>query len=107
MVTRVLRAVWLLSTAGLLAFTLATWNQAENRDLDLFMTWGMIVAAFPSSFAVVYICGALLMWAGTAIPTGRLGIALVWCVFFGAGYLQWFVLIPKLLRSRRRTDMRR
>lgn len=55
----------------------------------------LAVLTFPAGFVPVFLWW-LLVWNGIATPSE--GVAAVMPVFIAAGYLQWFVWIPKLAR---------
>lgn len=55
----------------------------------------LAVLTFPAGFVPVLLWW-LLVWSGIATPSE--GVAAVMPVFIAAGYLQWFVWIPKFVR---------
>jgi hypothetical protein len=66
--------------------------------------WAMVALGFPASLAASLVMASLLTLA-EAVPVLQsislpswLGLPLVWCAFCAAGYLQWFVLVPRVWR---------
>ena len=86
-------ATWLTLAAALLGGTL--WLlQNGHADADLLLVYGVSVLSFPMGL----ISGPLT--AQLSWPAGRALTTALWVVAIGAGFLQWFVLIPMLLKAR-------
>lgn len=63
--------------------------------------WAMVALGFPASLAVSLAIASMFSLAQfvpmiqpTSVPVW-LGLPLIWCAFCAAGYLQWFVLVPR------------
>jgi hypothetical protein len=96
------RHVWLVLTiaSGIAAAILLDGN--ANRDVDLLLTWAMVVLCFPTSLLAVPIIAALSHLAESqlaALPK-LAGMGLWWGVFFLFGVVQWYVLFPRILKWR-------
>ncbi len=65
----------------------------------------MLLLAFPVSLLVAGLFAALAMLQEQSgvplldwIGSNHLGLCVMWLAFFAAGYVQWFVLLPRLCR---------
>jgi hypothetical protein len=80
---------------------------ASDWQMDEGLAFEMMVLSFPSSFAVAIgltSTGAILGLFGVALPApSRLEMTCTWFLFLVAGYVQWFVLVPRFLARRKRT----
>ena len=69
------------------------------------LAFEMMVLSFPSSFAVaigLVSTGAILGLFGLALPApSRLEMTGTWFLFVVAGYVQWFVLVPRFIARKR------
>ena len=81
----VLAVVSLLSAQVLLG--------AGNKDADIVMAYGTAVLSFPLGLLAGPIAAAF------KIPGGMTGTALLWAIGIAIGYMQWFVLLPSLIRA--------
>ncbi|HWR54628.1 MAG TPA: hypothetical protein VN428_26200 [Bryobacteraceae bacterium] len=91
----ILKVGWLLACALVLARVLAY----RNDDARLVEFYMMLVLSWPASLAAVWGYAAMLDW----IPCdGVAGILLMWFFFFIVGYLQWFRVVPFVVRRVRR-----
>jgi hypothetical protein len=99
-----LKAGWVAITLVLLTFTCLKVDSAQNRDLDLLLTWSMILLCFPSSLLGISINASLGFGAHEiiAMMPRWLQICLTWAVFFVLGYVQWFILLPTAFQKWRR-----
>jgi hypothetical protein len=80
---------------------------ASDWQVEEGLAFEMIVLSFPSSFAVAIglaSTGAILGLFGLALPaSSRLEMTCTWFLFVVAGYVQWFVLVPRFLARRKKT----
>lgn len=90
---RVAYAIWIALAAVLLAGTLSLLKSGKS-DADLLLAYGTAVLAFPLGLIAGPITGQLSMPAGPPQTT------LLWALAISAGGLQWFVLVPMLVRAR-------
>jgi hypothetical protein len=99
------KVVWLLLAFGILAFTLYVYDGTPaTRDVELILLYGMLVLSFPVSLIAALAVGAAgylaeALGSRFSIPTGYLTLAFEWLILLGLGYLQWFVLLPRLWRA--------
>jgi hypothetical protein len=95
---RVLATLWLLCAAGLLVFA---YVQQGIHDMPVALTWFLILLALPIGFAAAPVVG--IAWSSLAANAG-LGYhpfwhsLPLWVVVVSLGYLQWFVVVPKMFR---------
>ncbi len=96
---------WLLLATGVFLFSLWIYDgTSATQDAELILAYGMLTLSFPASQVVLLILGAIgylaETWGGSfSIPMNYLTLVLEWLVFLGAGYMQWFVLLPWLWRK--------
>jgi hypothetical protein len=76
------------------------WKTEENLGFE------MMVLSFPASYLVVagfIVAGAALGLIGLRLPpSSRVEMTSGWLLFVIAGYAQWFLLVPRLLKLRRK-----
>lgn len=103
----VLTANW--ASEGMRRFAYALWGamavvllggallllKSGRSDADLLLTYGVAILAFPLGLVAGPIAGQFSMTAGLLQTT------VIWTLAVGIGCLQWFVLIPMLLRPRK------
>jgi hypothetical protein len=97
---RLLAAAWLLFCLGALVFA---WEKRQLKDMPEALVLLMGFASAPVSFAVAPLVGWLQGLAKSAfsIPYDHFtAIVPVWLALSIAGYLQWFLLLPRLFRKR-------
>jgi hypothetical protein len=89
------RAAWIGIAAVVLLVALGLDGRAQS-DTWIFLTWAMLVLTFPAGLGVSL--GHLAAGVDLSMTIGNSYFALVveWLVYFGLGYLQWFVLLPWL-----------
>ena len=89
------RATWIVLSIALLASTLLLLRSGKS-DADLLLAYGTAILSFPLGLIAGPLTGQFSMPAGLSLTT------LLWALSIGAGYLQWFVLIPMFLKARAR-----
>jgi hypothetical protein len=76
------------------------WQMEEGLAFE------MLFFSFPSSFVVAVglaLTGAILGLFGLALPSSiRVEMTATWFLFVVAGYSQWFILLPRFLKRRKR-----
>ena len=98
----ILRIGWLLLCIGLVALFSVTYNETSHRDNDIVLGYFLIALAFPASLLSIWLVGwvielpYLLFGTNISIPGGWMGMLLTSPLIIVAGYLQWFVLVPRL-----------
>ena len=98
------KGLWMMLAVAVLGITL----YLGGPDADIAMVWAMLLLGFPGSVLVTYCyAGIAFVWhtyiAGPqALEGGRglfsLFVTVVWTGFFLVGYVQWFVLLPFVVR---------
>ncbi len=106
MLARVLRICWVLCSVTVLAITLVRYAPGPASDAGIFLVSGMLFLAFPVSLLVAGLFTLLvLLQERSGVPlldwigSNYLGFFVMWLAFFAAGYMQWFVLLPRLCRA--------
>lgn len=96
---------WLSMATGVLVFTFYLYDGTPiTHDAELILLYGMLALSFPASQLVALILGSVgyiaEKWGvDLSIPMSYMTLAVEWLIFLGAGYLQWFVLLPWLWRK--------
>jgi hypothetical protein len=79
---------------------------SSDWQMEEGLAFQMMVLSFPSSFLVAVglaLTGAILSLFGLALPaSSKLEMAGTWFLFVVAGYVQWFILLPRFLERRKR-----
>jgi EamA domain-containing membrane protein RarD len=112
------KIVWILAQVLWLAICLAALIDAYKSYRDI-SDWQveeglgieMMVLSFPGSFAVVagfILTGMLLRLFGLALPaSSKPEMIATWAFFVAAGYIQWFLLVPKFPRWWKNSQQKR
>jgi hypothetical protein len=104
--SKTVKIVWTATCLLVLAVTIYGSKLPESRDNGLVMVLAMAVLCFPSAYVIAYAYSGIssLSPAGLLARGGESYIAFVitWLGFFAAGYVQWFVLLPMVIRNLRR-----
>jgi len=120
MMKRITRAIWLSLCLAVLGLALVAWfsnpDSMRHHVVEFLVHW-MSILGFPATWlavlAMAYGMRALYELTGVAVPGGLPGLLSYWCILVLAGYLQWFVLVPRSIsrvregRSRRLPSLRR
>ena len=96
------RVMWLAICVTALVNAYKGYQGSSDWKLEEGLAFEMMVLSFPAFFLV----GAALILVGTglglfslALPaSSRPEMMVIWFLFVAAGYVQWFVIVPKLLR---------
>jgi hypothetical protein len=79
----------------------------SDWQMDEGLAFQMLVLSFPSSFAVAVglaLTGAMFGLFGLALPSSsKVEMTATWFLFVVAGYAQWFILLPRFLKRRKRS----
>jgi hypothetical protein len=111
------KLVWVLAQVLWLAICLASligaykayrgvsdWQVEEDLGLE------MMALSFPASFVVVaglILAGMLLGLFGLGLPaSSKPEMIATWVLFVTAGYIQWFIVVPRIPRWWRRTQQK-
>lgn len=106
MLVKVLKIGWVICSLLALVVTLTRYAPGPASDIGIFLIYSMLFLAFPVSLLVAGLFALLaLIQEQLGVPlldligSNYLGLSVMWLAFFVAGYLQWFVLAPWLLRK--------
>lgn len=91
-VLRIIRFAWLTMTALVLTVGIVLGGEAG----DTVLTYAMVVLSFPCSLVAAPLAGSIL--GGLTTQVG--GLVVFWMALLCVGYVQWFVLLQRLLRGR-------
>lgn len=99
---RTATALWLILSLAVLALSLGGGNHPRPGEADLLLVLGMAVLGFPTTAGLalaeaeamrrLYECCEIIY------PRGDLVRIVRWAVYFGVAALQWYVLVPMLMR---------
>lgn len=107
---RTLNTAWFVIWCAALLVTLWGTTYQSQRDLDLVLTWFMIVISFPSSLLTVFITSGLsYLWHEVFHFVGYSKIAEIiinWLIFVSVGWFQWFVVVPWIISKVRKRHRR-
>ncbi len=100
---RYLKIAWISVCILLLVVTIYLFDGSSNSDVDTLLIWAMLALTFPIGF------GCALLFSGIThvlyscfsitLTNTYLTLLLIWVVYFGAGYIQWFKIIPYLTKK--------
>ena len=100
-----LKPGWCLTSGAILAYVLTFQDGPHFRERDILLIYCMLALSFPLGLV-----GTIFPVALTALME-RLGLnvsihplrdtLLTWLLLFGLGYLQWFVLVPRVVKRLR------
>lgn len=101
MTIKIMKVVWVGFTLLILLVTLYAFDDKPNSDIDIFLSWSMLVLSFPAGliFALLFTGISILLgkYFSMVIYTTYLYLGLSWLILFVLGYLQWFKLMPYLV----------
>lgn len=96
-----LKSLWALLSVVILCITLYTYDPEVGSDSGIFLVYGMLILAFPSSLVVAGLVTTLVLLQETInvpildlIGNTHLGFVFLWFLFFLCGYYQWFKFLP-------------
>ena len=95
--------VWVMLALAVLLVTQMAYDGQPNSDIELFMIGSLVVLTFPAGALVAGFL-SLAFWAiasccGVTIGVSRTSLAVEWLALATSGYLQWFALLPWLVRK--------
>jgi hypothetical protein len=103
------KAAWIGIAVVVLLVTLSGFDGYGNGDIWIFLTWAMLVLAFPVGLVISLAHVVLDLGFSITIGPSYFSLVIEWLAYFGLGYAQWFVLLPWLWRkwkARRAGDAR-
>ena len=96
------RTIWLATCLTALVYAYKGYQGSSDWKLEEGLAFEMMALSFPASFLVVaalVLVGAGLGLIGLALPaSSRPEMTATWFLLVVAGYFQWFVVVPRLLR---------
>ena len=96
-----LKLIWLLLCISSLILTLYLFKFCGSDDSEIILIYSMIFLTFPIGFIAAMILTGLIFISehnfGIIVVTSAFFIVTEWIFFLLFGYLQWFVLIPKVI----------
>ena len=99
---RWLKLAWVLIAFAALVASLILFDGRPNSDADILLGYAMLALSFPMGMlmaATLSVLARMLVEAGGYVfTTSYLALIVEWLVFFIVGYLQWFVLVPRVWR---------
>jgi len=101
MIVWLLRLLWLGLCVAVLVWAL---NAAPATEAHVAHGWAMVVLTFPIGLFGLFAVGAAAYLSLTLLSlelSGPSGLVLLWSVMTALGYIQWFVLVPEILRRRK------
>jgi hypothetical protein len=96
------RTTWLALCLTALIYAYKGYQGSSDWKLEEGLAFEMMALSFPASLlavAALVLVGAVLRLFGLALPaSSRPEMTAMWFLFVVAGYVQWFVIVPRLLR---------
>jgi hypothetical protein len=95
----VFRVVWVILCLAVLAYCQYAFDGKPNSDAEEVLIILMLILSIPASF----VAGAIAVGVAfsferlmhSPLQTTRLEMLFTWALFFAAGYIQWFTLLPR------------
>ena len=95
----VLRSVWIILSLVVLLYCQYAFDGRPNSDAEEVLIILMFILSVPASFVVgaiaVGVAFSFERLMHSPLQTSRLEMLLTWGLFFAAGYVQWFTLLPR------------
>ena len=96
----VFRVVWVILCLAVLAYCQYAFDGKPNSDAEEVLIILMLILSVPASF----VAGAIAVGVAfsferlmhSPLQTTRLEMLFTWALFFAAGYVQWFMLAPRV-----------
>jgi hypothetical protein len=97
-----IRFGWVILCLFVLCISFYYSSDDPKNDIEIFLIWSMVALSFPSGFVVALVFTFLIILLGdspnTMLDSAYLFIFVTWFAYFVVGYLQWFILVPKLVK---------
>ena len=95
------RLIWLATCVAALVYAYKGYHGNSDWRVDEGLAWEMWLLSFPASYLVIFaliLVGAGLEHFGLALPaSSRPEMVITWLLFLIAGYVQWFIVIPRFV----------
>jgi hypothetical protein len=99
----IFKVVYAVLGVSVLFLVISQHHPEAKNDVGILLGYVMLILSFPISVAVLVILGFVILpignWLNISLEFGYIYIVLYWAIFFLVGYLQWFVLLPWLVKS--------
>lgn len=94
MASRVIKKLWVI-----LCVVIAVWGVLGGGDAPLVATYLLCVLTMPTGL-LIYVLGSLVVKEAPSIgiTSDQVSTLVLHALAISAGYIQWFVLLPKLVR---------
>jgi hypothetical protein len=100
---RFVKVGWLAASAMVLVMVLIGFDGKPNSDIEQFLIGSMMVLSFPIGFVAAGVLSAIYALLESCCEiVVKMSYAMLfveWICFFAAGYWQWFVLLPWVVRK--------
>ena len=97
-----LKILYAVLGVAILGMVLNQYNPDAKSDIGILLGYLMLIVSFPISLVVLALVGFVVLpicnWLAISLEFGYTYIVLYWAIFFSAGYFQWFILVPWLVR---------
>ena len=93
------KVIWIVLCLLDFAVCVSFYNSTTNRDNDIVLYLTMIALAFPSAYIVVLLYSGSQALHVPPLPLGRTEMSVLWAAFAVVGYLQWFVILPWVIKK--------
>jgi hypothetical protein len=97
------RVIWLAMCLTALVYAYKGYHGYSDWKLEEGLAFEMMALSFPASFLIIatlVLAGACLGLFGLALPaSSKPEMTATWFLFVVAGYVQWFVVVPRLVRK--------
>lgn len=91
------KLIWLCGALAILLSTFALYgNSPKNSDADALLVYGMLVLSAPLGLFILFPLAAFLLHADGSALSWYQSNSMIWLVLASSGYIQWFVLAPKI-----------
>ena len=100
-----IRVAWLAICLTILVNSQKGYRGRSDWKAEEYLAFEMMGLSFPASYLVVgglILAGPALGLIGLRLPSSsKVEMTVIWLLFVLAGYIQWFVVIPRFWRETR------
>lgn len=97
------KIIWLSLSVLILCFSLHRLSQLHSMhdisELISVMAYGMVLISFPTGMASAVLLFLVDFIIGVNIGNKYVVLTVIWFVFLLGGYIQWFLLMSKIIRK--------
>ena len=99
---KIIKIVWIILCVLVLFISFYYFDDDPKNDIDIFLILSMLFLSFPSGYVAAAVLKLIaILWVkiwGEPPSNSYLLIIIIWLPYFIVGYIQWFVLTPKLVK---------